>query len=112
MHRAGIGLTGEREPFTQRLERSHGGGIDPAISLEGAEERAPDPPSTQLLKRLADHTFKGSRYQLRGELARGGMGAILKVWDEDLRRSLASQPRALHRPAVCPSHTSSRELRP
>jgi hypothetical protein len=56
--------------------------------------------------------LEGSRYQLEGELARGGMGAILKVWDEDLRRSLASQPRALHRPAVCPSHTSSRELRP
>ncbi len=29
------------------------------------------------------------RYQARGELARGGMGTILKAWDRDLRRALA-----------------------
>ena len=30
-----------------------------------------------------------SRYRIEGELARGGMGAILEVWDDDLRRRLA-----------------------
>ncbi|HEX5052628.1 MAG TPA: protein kinase [Planctomycetota bacterium] len=30
-----------------------------------------------------------SRYRLEGEIARGGMGAILKVWDTDLHRALA-----------------------
>lgn len=28
------------------------------------------------------------RYRLEGEIARGGMGAILEVWDKDLRRPL------------------------
>lgn len=31
----------------------------------------------------------GSRYRIDGEVGRGGMGAILKVWDDDLRRHLA-----------------------
>ncbi|MFT5287242.1 MAG: tRNA A-37 threonylcarbamoyl transferase component Bud32/tetratricopeptide (TPR) repeat protein [Planctomycetota bacterium] len=30
-----------------------------------------------------------SRYELKGEIARGGMGAIIKVWDKSLRRTLA-----------------------
>jgi len=30
-----------------------------------------------------------SRYEVRGEVARGGMGAILEVWDAELRRTLA-----------------------
>ena len=29
------------------------------------------------------------RLKLEGEIARGGMGAILKIWDEDIRRHLA-----------------------
>ncbi len=32
---------------------------------------------------------KTPRYRLEGEIARGGMGAVLKVWDNDLRRALA-----------------------
>ncbi len=33
--------------------------------------------------------MKSHRYEIEGEVARGGMGAILRVWDEDLRRHLA-----------------------
>src|SRR6185436_5216949 len=29
------------------------------------------------------------RYKLLGEVARGGMGAVLRIWDKDLRRTLA-----------------------
>ncbi|HEU4418399.1 MAG TPA: protein kinase [Planctomycetota bacterium] len=32
---------------------------------------------------------KAPRYRMEGEIARGGMAAILKVWDADLRRTLA-----------------------
>jgi len=46
-------------------------------------------PSDALLKRLAEHTLKTSRFKLHGEIARGGMGAIMKVFDEDLRCNLA-----------------------
>ncbi len=47
------------------------------------------PASSELLRRLLDEGPKGGRYELRGEIARGGMGAILKVWDDDLNRELA-----------------------
>ena len=43
----------------------------------------------QVVERLHAHTPQQGRYRLQGEIARGGMGAILKVWDEDLRRALA-----------------------
>jgi formylglycine-generating enzyme required for sulfatase activity len=43
----------------------------------------------ELVKRLAAKGAKISRYRVEGEFARGGMGLILKVWDEDLRRHLA-----------------------
>ena len=52
---------------------------DPADLPAGATE--------ELLTRLTGHRTVSSRYQLEGEIARGGMGAILRVWDEDLRRT-------------------------
>jgi len=55
-----------------------------------AEERITKVPYEE----LADHltTPSGdfrSRYRLRGEIDHGGMGAILRVWDESLHRPLA-----------------------
>ena len=50
---------------------------------EGADSTA------VILERLAAHGARHTRYEQRGELARGGMGLILRVWDEDLRRELA-----------------------
>ena len=75
--------------FAERLEEKYGLGVDPGISLDTAEKERSDLPSTALLKRLSEHTLKRSRYRLHGEIARGGMGAILRVWDDDLRRPLA-----------------------
>ena len=58
---------------------------------ESSNDDASDKPesSDQVLKRLESHAAKESRYDFKGEIARGGMGAILKVWDHDLRRNLA-----------------------
>src|SRR5262245_13523723 len=89
LERAGVGLADEQgHSFAERLKQEYGSGVDPAIALEKEREEG-GPPTSALLKRLSEHGLRRSRYALKGELARGGMGAILKVWDEDLRRSLA-----------------------
>jgi len=60
---------------------------------ESSEPRARgnDPPSDlapDVVKRLGDrHGF--DRYRMQGEVARGAQGAVLRVWDEDLRRDIA-----------------------
>ncbi len=46
-------------------------------------------PSSELLRRLASATVRGTRYRVEGEVARGGMGAILRVHDGELGRDLA-----------------------
>jgi serine/threonine protein kinase len=77
------------ESFAARLKRKYGEGVDPEVSLGGEGVEAPSGATSELLKRLAEHGLKSPRYRLEGEVARGGMGAILRIWDEDLRRHLA-----------------------
>jgi serine/threonine protein kinase len=72
--------------LANRLQRSYGR-VDPGVALEDAAGTSAD--SSEVLSRLAEHAPRSPRYQLVGEVGRGGMGAILKVWDKDLRRSLA-----------------------
>ncbi len=55
----------------------------------GSEARPAGPSTSSTLKRLEDRGSTASRYKVHGEIARGGMGAILEVFDEDLRRRLA-----------------------
>jgi len=85
--------------FVQRLARHFGEGVDPRIDLqadEGAAVAHSDPPSAgssttvqDFVKRLRPTLESGSRYSIKNEVASGGMGTILRVWDEDLRRNLA-----------------------
>ena len=60
-------------------------------------------------ERFADVT-PSSRYSYLGELARGGMGSILRVWDAGLRRELAMKV-ALP-PMDSPSSSSTKETKP
>lgn len=79
--------------MADRMRRIYGKAMDPGISLDsgglegGDQERARR--TGELVARLAAQRFAGGRYALKDEIARGGMGAILKVWDQDLRRHLA-----------------------
>ncbi|MEY2785480.1 MAG: Serine/threonine-protein kinase PknD, partial [Planctomycetota bacterium] len=80
--------------LAEELREKYGEGVDPGISLdaEGASQSAATDdsgPSSELLRRLRTHAPKNSRYKLQGEIGRGGMGAVIRVWDEDLRRTLA-----------------------
>ncbi len=46
-------------------------------------------PSSEVLSRLIETRTGMPRYQVKEEIARGGMGAILQVWDGSLDRPLA-----------------------
>lgn len=48
-----------------------------------------DPRAQKLFERLQGDGPRDKRYRLLGKVAEGGMGAILRVWDEELRRTLA-----------------------
>ena len=86
--------------FVQRLRTHFGEDADPEINLQAPEEsvdsggalddgsRTPDS-SRELVERLGNQILLGPRYEVRDELARGGMGTILRIWDDDLRRNLA-----------------------
>lgn len=85
----------------ESLRRQYGNDIDPNITLDpgaaadtgsAAAPRQSKPPSTageELLQKISQHSSPNPRYTYKSEVARGGMGAILKVWDGDLRRNLA-----------------------
>jgi serine/threonine protein kinase/WD40 repeat protein len=71
----------------ERVQARFGADVDPRVELE-PEESAGDF-TRAVLARLARRGPTSTRYRLKGQMAEGGMGAILRVWDEDLRRHLA-----------------------
>ncbi|HEX6883892.1 MAG TPA: protein kinase [Planctomycetota bacterium] len=85
--------------FVQRLQRYFGAGVDPRIDLQteaGESVTEPREPSSQgstrvedFVRRLSPSLEGGTRYEIKQEVASGGMGTILRVWDGDLRRNLA-----------------------
>ncbi len=85
------------QSLAARLRQRFGTEVDPQVELPSdpepeslLTEGAAGPTSSgDMLDRLETRGQTASRYQLRGEIARGGMGAILEVFDEDLRRRLA-----------------------
>ncbi len=74
----------------ERLKGRLGPERVPRITLDaGAGDAAqPDSPPS-VLKRLESRLTPSTRFRVEGEIARGGMGAILQIWDEDLRRTMA-----------------------
>ncbi|MCZ6596540.1 MAG: protein kinase [Planctomycetota bacterium] len=81
--------TSQHVSFVQRLKKRFGKAVDPEISLQDEDEDPSESPSRGLYLKLSEKGSTSVRYTVRGELARGGMGAILRVWDDDLRRNLA-----------------------
>ena len=58
--------------------------------FDSSEFEGSSPESTRRsLERLAAHTPIENRYEVEQEIARGGMGAIYSVWDQDLDRRAA-----------------------
>lgn len=82
------------ESLVQRLRHKYGPEFKAEVSLPNPLE-SPNPSSSTktqssgVLSRLGNRSPLSTRYRFQSEIGRGGMGAILEVWDEDLRRSLA-----------------------
>jgi WD40 repeat protein/serine/threonine protein kinase len=86
-----------RRSLAERLKDEKGVDVTSvSVSLEGggletepAGDARESSGSSATLRKILEQGPSSGRYDLQGEIARGGMGAILKVWDEDLRRTLA-----------------------
>jgi hypothetical protein len=62
---------------------------DVPATAEGPSGSESGTSPSEFIGKLAHHTPPKSRNQLLGQIAQGGMGAILKVWDAPLKRNLA-----------------------
>ena len=75
----------EPPSFADRIRRRLGADVDSGVSLD----EAPGTPSPEGGEVPGLPRGPRSRYEVLGEIARGGMGAIYQVRDRDFRRTLA-----------------------
>ncbi|HVS18430.1 MAG TPA: serine/threonine-protein kinase, partial [Planctomycetota bacterium] len=98
--------------LADKLRAHFGGEVDPQVTLE--HESAPRSDFTrEVLSRLGGRGPAATRYRIQGEVAHGGMGAVLRVWDLDLRRHLAMKvmlAKTRARPDEDPTPTEERFL--
>ncbi len=73
--------------LADRLRSTFGEKFDLDISLDEDDEGSSS--SSRVMERLSNSGSLSKSYRSKSLVARGGMGAILSVWDEDLRRTLA-----------------------
>lgn len=73
----------------ERIKKQFGDEADPGVTLDDEDAESSSDFSTAVLQRLAERQGAFGRYRIKSEVARGGQGAVLRVWDEDLRRNLA-----------------------
>jgi len=92
-----------RREVEELLACEHGT-ADPATVVTVGDLDAGGDSLRDLLERVVAHTPEHSRYRVESEIARGGMGAILRVWDEDLNRPLAMKVALGAGPPVAGAH--------
>jgi serine/threonine protein kinase/tetratricopeptide (TPR) repeat protein len=78
-----------KSTFHHGLAGTYGSGNDPNVNLRDDGSESADGSSSARIESLRSSGSSKQRYTLKGEIGRGGMGAILKVFDTDLRRHLA-----------------------
>ena len=71
------------------LRQRFGQNLDPGVSLDVSPSEAQPSSPSRMVRQLRAHAPRLARYQILGEVGRGGMGAVYSIWDPDLRRRLA-----------------------
>ncbi len=62
---------------------------DSIVRTEASAPQAERVTASEIVERLGARPRLNQRYEVRNEVGRGAMGAVLRVWDADLRRQLA-----------------------
>lgn len=63
--------------------------VSAVVARGSTDASRADDPARDFVSRIASRARPSDRYRVDGEIARGGMGSVHRVWDEDLRRELA-----------------------
>jgi formylglycine-generating enzyme required for sulfatase activity/serine/threonine protein kinase len=77
------------KPLTERIAERFGADADPRVTLDPLAQHRASSLRADLVRRLSGEARADERYSVVREVARGGMGAVYEVWDDELRRSLA-----------------------
>ena len=94
--------------MSERLRQKHGGDFDPMITLgDAGDDTLASGPRTG---HAPTGARSGERYTFEGEIGRGGMGAVLRVHDQDLRCKLAMKVMLLDSDGSVDSSTLGRFL--
>jgi serine/threonine protein kinase len=75
--------------FQERLAQTFGVEYDPGLRLRGDSGESVESLASERIEKLRSAGASTQRYLFVEEVGRGGMGAVLKVFDTDLRRNLA-----------------------
>jgi formylglycine-generating enzyme required for sulfatase activity/tetratricopeptide (TPR) repeat protein len=78
-------------------------------SAPGAAHSTPDL-TTAILRRLSERGNESERYTTRDEIAHGGQGRVVRVWDEELGRTLAMKITHESPSAVADNPAAARSL--
>jgi formylglycine-generating enzyme required for sulfatase activity/serine/threonine protein kinase len=75
--------------ISESLRARVGQDVDPGIELVKDDAHDPNVAGTELLRAMRERGPASRRYDVKEEIGRGGMGAVLRVYDRELHRHLA-----------------------
>ncbi len=86
-----IGAARQQETVSMSglIRARYGDDADPGVILDAEEDRGALQRGSDVFPQQDANSPLLGRYRIKHEVARGGQGVVLRVWDEDLRRHLA-----------------------
>jgi serine/threonine protein kinase len=104
---APTGGPAEAEPLADRIRRRFGQESLRELGLEREDAPPAEELFQALLRRLRIKRGGFERYRIEGEVGRGGMGVVLRVWDDELKRHLAMKLMRPGEPGATPATDAS-----